>query len=360
MLKYSIKRIILALVTAFIILSLTFILVKSLGIQDTTFGSRENVRHAFYLEQVSLGYVDLYPTEQVGLGPLLAKFQNTDGSWDYFYERPVMLQYVYWLRNIITKWDWGKSTSIEPNVYAVNIILERLPTSMILNIISVVISVPLGIGLGILAGLKKNTWIDHFISTMVMVFISIPSFVVISFLMYLLCYENQWLPSAWPTPSDSLKVKVLAFIIPVISLSFGSVCGYTRFVRAELCEVMSSEYLLLARTKGLTKNQAITRHALKNAFVPILPSILAEFIGIFSGSMILEKLYSIPGIGDLYVSAIEHKDYNVLMVDMAIFTTVGLLAGIVLDLSYGFIDPRIRMGEKRQLWLRKLKITIST
>ena len=347
MLKYSIKRIILALITAFIILSLTFILVKSLGIQDTTFGSRENVRHAFYLEQVDLGYVDLYHNPMPNLGPLLAKFENADHTWDYFYERPVMLQYFYWLRNIVTKWDWGRSTSIEPNVYAINIIAERLPTSMILNIISVVVSVPLGIGLGILAGLKKNTWVDHLISTLVMVFISIPSFVVISFLMYLLCYENQWLPSAWPTPSDSTKVKALAFIIPVVSLSFGSVCGYTRFVRAELCEVMSSEYLLLARTKGLTKNQAITRHALKNAFVPILPSILAEFIGIFGGSMILEKLYTIPGIGDLYVSAIEHKDYNVLMVDMAIFTTVGLLAGIVLDLSYGFIDPRIRMGEKR-------------
>ena len=149
-------------------------------------------------------------------------------------------------------------------------------------------------------------------------------------------------------PISEVPVKVLAYIIPVMSLSFGSICGYTRFVRAELCEVMSSEYLLLARTKGLTKNQAITRHALRNAFVPILPSILAEFIGVFSGSMILERLYQIPGIGDLYIRAVNRNkpDYNVLLVDMAIFTIVGLLAGIVLDLSYGFIDPRIRMGEK--------------
>ena len=109
---------------------------------------------------------------------------------------------------------------------------------------------------------------------------------------------------------------------------------------------MSSEYLLLARTKGLTKNQAITRHALRNAFVPILPSILAEFIGVFSGSLILESIYDIPGIGRLYITALNQKDYDVLLVDMAVFTIVGLLAGIVLDLSYGFIDPRIRMGEK--------------
>ena len=346
MLKYSLKRILLAFITAFIILSLTFILVKSLGIADTTFGAKENVKHAFYLNQLDLGYVVVFETPQDGYGDLLAHFR-IDGVDEYFYAKPILEQYWAWLGNVITKWVWGRSTSIEPNSYAVDIIIKRLPTSMYINIISVIVSVPLGIGLGILAGLKKNTWIDHFISTLVMIFISIPSFVVISFLMYLLCFQNQILPTHWALPSDSTQTKVLAFIIPVISLSFGSICGYTRFVRAELCEVMSSEYLLLARTKGLTKNQAITRHALKNAFVPILPSILAEFIGIFGGSMILEKLYGIPGIGDLYIRAINEKDYNVLMVDMAIFTTVGLLAGIILDLSYGFIDPRIRMGEKK-------------
>ena len=347
MLKYSIKRIILALITAFIILSLTFILVKSLGIVIPP-GAHESTRRAFFIDQLNLGYVVRYYEEhkEIASEPL-AMFVRPDGYTEYFYEKPILEQYFHWLGNIITKFDWGLSSKIEPTAHAIDIIAERLPTSMILNIVSVVVSVPLGIGLGILAGLKKNTWIDHFISTMVMVFISIPSFVVISFLIYFLAYKANWLPSMWPVPSDALKTKVLAFIIPVISLSFGSVCGYTRFVRAELCEVMSSEYLLLARTKGLTKNQAITRHALKNAFVPILPSILAEFIGIFGGSMILEKLYGIPGIGSLYIRAISEKDYNVLMVDMAIFTTVGLLAGIVLDLSYGFIDPRIRMGEKK-------------
>lgn len=347
MLKYSIKRIILALITAFIILSLTFILVKSLGIVIPP-GAHEGTRRAFFVDQWNLGYVLRFTDgEHPEYGKLLASFVRADGYTEYYYEKPILEQYVMWLGNILTKFDWGLSSKIEPTAHAIDIIAERLPTSMILNIISVIVSVPLGIGLGILAGLKKNTWIDHFISTMVMVFISIPSFVVISFLIYFLSYQAGWLPSMWPVPSDSLKTKVLAFIIPVVSLSFGSVCGYTRFVRAELCEVMSSEYLLLARTKGLTKNQAITRHALKNAFVPILPSILAEFIGIFGGSMILEKLYGIPGIGSLYIRAISEKDYNVLMVDMAIFTTVGLLAGIVLDLSYGFIDPRIRMGEKK-------------
>lgn len=345
MLKYSIKRILLAFITAFIILTLTFFLIKSLpplGVVSPT----ESVRYAFYLDQVELGYVVDMTEIHEELGDYLATF-TFGGQRHYFYTKPVFDQYCSWLKGIFTKWDWGRSTVIEPNASAIHIIFSRLPVSFSVNIISVVISVPLGILFGIIAGLKKNTWIDHTISTLVMIFISIPSFVIIIFLVYLLAFKGG-LPTMWPTKDASASTRALAYIIPVMSLSFGSICGYTRFVRAELCEVMSSEYLLLARTKGLTKNQAITRHALRNAFVPILPSILAEFIGVFSGSMILESIYDIPGIGNIYIRALNQSnpDYNVLLVDMAVFTIVGLLAGIVLDLSYGFIDPRIRMGEK--------------
>lgn len=347
MLKYSLKRIVLALLTAFIILTLTFLLVKSLPPRGV-FSPDENVRYAFYIDQVDLGYCIDSPTLIESLGAPLESF-TIGGVEHHFYTTPIMDQYFSWLGNIVTKWDWGRSTVIEPNSSAIVIIGQRLPATISVNVVAVLLSVPSGIGLGILAGLKKNTWIDHLISTLVMIFISIPSFVVITFLIYFLAYQANALPPMWPTPDQSTRTKVLAFFIPVMSLSFGSICGYTRFVRAELCEVMSSEYLLLARTKGLTRNQAIVHHALRNAFVPILPSILAEFIGIFGGSMILENLYGIPGIGDLYIKALNqaNPDYNVLMVDMAVFTTVGLLAGIVLDLSYGFIDPRIRMGEKK-------------
>ena len=344
MLKYSLKRILLAFITAFIIITLTFFLVKSLPYSGIV-APQEHTRLAFYMDQLDKGYVIDCAVESPQYGALLEKF--TQGGVDhYFYQKPILDQYFTWLGKIITDWDWGVSTVIKPNISTTSIIVERLPVSVSINIISVLISVPLGIFLGIVAGLNKNTWIDHTISTLVMIFISIPSFVVISFLIYFLAFKGN-LPMRWPTDDESTKVKVLAYIIPVMSLSFGSVCHYTRSVRAELCEVMSSEYLILARTKGLTRRQAIVRHALRNAFVPILPSVLAEFIGVFSGSMILENLYNINGIGDLYIVALNNKDYNVLFVDMAIFTTIGLLALIVLDLSYGFIDPRIRMGEKK-------------
>ena len=104
--------------------------------------------------------------------------------------------------------------------------------------------------------------------------------------------------------------------------------------------------MLLARTKGLTKGQATVRHALKNAMVPILPMIISSFIGILGGSMIIEQIFAIPGVGELYIKSIQQLDYDVFMLDSIFYTFVGLLAGIVVDISYGFIDPRIRMGER--------------
>ena len=104
--------------------------------------------------------------------------------------------------------------------------------------------------------------------------------------------------------------------------------------------------MLLARTKGLTRSQATTRHALKNAMVPILPMLLSSFIGILGGSMIIEQIFSIPGVGTLFIKSINLFDYDVFMMDSIFYTFVGLLAGIVVDISYGFIDPRIRMGER--------------
>lgn len=342
--KYVLKRIGLAFITAFIILTLTFILIKLLPAER--FVGTVQQRTAYYNNEVRLGYMYSSETPIEGVD-YVDKITYEDKSEMYYYKTPVMKQYFSWLGNIVTKFDWGTSQKIEPNVKVTVIMGSRLATSMKINVFAVVFSVPIGIALGIWAALKKNSMTDHIISTLVMIFISLPSFVLITFLMLMFCYGKlAFLPSQWPNPTDPVSRQVAGYVLPVFCLSFGSICGYCRFVRAELCEVMESEYLLLARTKGLTRGQAIIRHALKNAMVPIFPSILAEFIGILGGSMILEQLYGIPGIGSLFVKSMNGKDYNVLFVDMAIFTTFGLLVGVLLDMSYGIIDPRIRMGAR--------------
>lgn len=350
MTKYVIKRILLALFTTFIILSLTFILIKIMPF-PMPMGSKIEAQNAYFLKQVELGYVLAFDSPQEQLGEYIFKYTTsgslTNTQTTYYYVKPVLSQYFSWLANIFTKWDWGVSNKIQPNVEVIRIILGRLPNTIKINIWSVIISVPLGILLGIIAALNKNKMTDHVISTSIMIFISIPSFIIITFLILIFAYNLHWLPTQWPVPTDPLITRIKGYVIPVVALSFGSICGYCRFTRAELCEVMASDYLLLARTKGLTKRQTITRHALRNAMVPIVPSILAEFVGILGGSMILESLYNITGIGSLFITAINSNDYNVLFVDMALFTTISLLAGVLVDISYGFIDPRIRMGAKK-------------
>lgn len=344
--KYVLKRMGLALVTSFIILSLSFILIKCLPFEKPIGMIYD--QFSYFESQVTDGFVLRFEKPVNEYGEMLFKYTMPGTNTTYhYYLKPTLDQYVQWLTNILTEWDWGVSSHIKMGVSAGSIIADQLPYTIKVNIFATLISVPMGILLGIVAALNKNKPIDHFLSTGVMIMTSIPSFVLITFLLLIFCYNNPILPSQWPADSAPMKQQILGYILPVCCLSFGSIAGYCRFVRAELCEVMSSEYLLLARTKGLTKQQAILRHALRNAMVPIVPSILAEVIGLLGGSMILENLYGIPGIGRLYTTALTSKDYNVLFVDMAVFTTISLLAGVVLDISYGFIDPRIRMGAKK-------------
>lgn len=347
--KYIIERILFIFLTAFIILSVTYILCQLLPIE--VLGQRPHELVAFWDEQVKLGYYYEVDEAIAKVNPSSYTISVQLGTQTFYYAPySVMHRYFVWLGNIFTKWDWGQSIKVSVGHSAIDIIMEHLPYSMRLNIISIVISVPLGIGLGVLAALKKNTWVDNVISTVIMIFISVPSFVLISFLLIWLSYSTGWLPNSWPSdaqaavnPSYALK----SYIIPVSALCFGSIAGFTRYTRAELTEVMSSEFLLLARTKGLTKGQSVVRHALRNSMVPIVPMIIGEFIGILSGSMVLEQIYGIPGVGYVFVDALNKKDWSVVMVDMAIYTLIGLFATLLVDLSYGFVDPRIRMGGKK-------------
>lgn len=343
--KYVVKRIVLALITAFIVLSLTYILLCCLRIDRVLLPST-GAMQAYYQLQVKKGFLVVFEYNNDALYGTALDTLTINGVTYYYYQAPVMDRYFNWLANIFTKWDWGVSIAYDLGRDCIDILVSRLPTTIIINVASVIISVPLGIGFGVICALKKGSLFDNISQLIIMIFISIPGFVLISYLISW-SYSIDWLPSLWPTAADPAPYRAAGYIIPVIVLSIGSIFGYARFVRAELCEVLQSEYLLLARTKGLTKRQAIMRHAFRNSMVPVLPSVVAEFISILGGSMILENLYQIPGVGQLYMAAFTVKDYSLLMVDMAFYTIIGLLSAIVVDLSYGFIDPRIRMGAKK-------------
>ena len=318
MFKYICKRIGLMIMTFSIIFIICFVLIKLLPL----------------------------PTDaQIGADPdKLRALYEARG-----YYKPILEQLWIYVKRVVTEGDFGVGLQMTQYRYKPvwDVFTEKLPPTILINIYSSLLAVPTGIALGIFAALKKNKWQDHFISTIVMLFISVPSFVYASLLLYIVCFKLNLLPKTMLAGYDYFSWPVFKSMLPaVFSLSFGSIAGYARYTRAELTEVLTSEFMLLARTKGLTKKQATVRHALRNAMVPIFPSIIGEFISVLSGSLIIEKIFSVPGVGGLYLEAINSQDYDFFMLLSGFYLLVGLAANLVIDLSYGIIDPRIRMGAK--------------
>lgn len=316
---YVLKRLGLSIVTFFIIMTMNFVLIKLLEPEVPMMGQQAELEMA---RRRALGY-----------------------------EKPLMEQYGIFLRNIFTKWDWGTSWKVEYNKPVNDVIFKRLPPTIILNLYSTILSIPLGIIFGIIAAIYKNKWIDNVISVVVMLFISVPSFVYAFVLQYTLGYKLGIFPvivsSLYEAGGSWWSLDMLhSMVLPIFSLSFGAIAGFTRSVRAELTEALTSDYMLLARTKGLTRSQAIRRHALKNAMVPVLPGLIAFVLSIMSGAMITELIFAINGIGKLYITTINMLDYDLFVAVSMFYTAIGLATNIVTDLSYGFLDPRIRMGER--------------
>lgn len=318
MTKYVIKRVLLMFFVLFVIMTMCFILIKLLPLPAIKeMGKDINII--------------IMRREQMGYG------------------KPIPVQFFLFLKNVLTKWDWGVGEQMYEALNVWDVLAQKLPYTITVNLYSILFAIPVGLAFGIYAALKKNKWQDHVISTAVMIFISVPSYVYAFLVQYFLCFKLHLFPLTIPSGETAslFSFKMLVAMMPaVLSLGFGVIAGLTRYTRAELSEVLTGDYMLLARTKGLTKAQATARHALRNAMVVILPMIIGEFIGIIGGSLIIEKIFAIPGVGNLYISAISVRDYNFFMALTFFYTAIGLVSTLVTDLSYGFIDPRIRMGAK--------------
>mgnify|MGYP002705593179 FL=1 len=318
MLKYILKRIGLMLLSFCVIMLMCFVLIKLLPI---------NINDAIGADK-----------------EMLEATLKARGYYD-----PIPVQLFNYLKRIFCYGDFGVGVNMPEykNQPVWDAFVNRLPPTVLINVYSTLIGVPLGLALGIFAALKKNKWQDQVISTGVMLMISVPSIVYAFLIQYIFCFKLKLFPLIMNTGYDYFSWPMFLSMMPaVLSLCLGSIAGYTRYTRAELTEVLTSEFMLLARTKGLTRGQATLRHALRNAMVPIFPMILSEFVSVLSGSMIIENIFAIPGVGRLYLTAIQVQDYDFFMLLSGFYTLIGLVAGIVVDISYGFIDPRIRMGAR--------------
>ena len=315
--KYVLKRLLFLVITFFVILTITFCLIKSLQAE-----------------------VPLGPQGQTELARRKAL------GWD----KPILVQYGIYLRNLVTKFDIGTSLKVSYMSPVAEVIASRMPPTILVNVLSILLGLPLGIVLGIFAALKKNTWIDHVVSVVIVIFISVPSFVLAFFLQYFLSFRLGWFPLVMYSKADAGGLftwkMIYSLMLPIMASAFYEIAYFARHVRAELTEALTSDYMLLARTKGLTQSKAIIHHALKNAMVPILPIVIGTFLGVMGGSMVLERIFAIPGVGDLTLKSLATLDYDLFVGTAMFYTLIGLLGGILTDLSYGFLDPRIRMGER--------------
>ena len=333
MFKYVTKRLGLMLFTFLIIFMMSFVLIKLLPIPPNVLPDADPLIRYKQLE---------------GRGWITNIQEGANGVITY--DRvPILIQLGNYFKRIITQGDFGIVTThgeyLGKDVW--NVFVGKLPPTILINIYSTLLGVPIGLALGIYAALKKNKWQDQLINIFIILLISVPSIVLAILIQYFLCFKLNWFPLTMARSNDYFTWEVFRSMLPaVFALSLGSIAGYARYTRAELSEVLTGEFMLLARTKGLTKSQAIARHAMRNSMVVIFPSILSEFISVLSGSLIIESMFSINGVGGLYLQSITFQDYDLFMLLSAFYTLIGLTAGIVIDISYGFIDPRIRMGAK--------------
>ena len=296
----------------------------------------------FIIITISFFAIRLIPGDVLGEGanPELRAAMRARDHLD----KPLIEQYVIFIKNFLS-FDFGESINLYPRRPVFDVIAEKVPLTLVLNIFSLIITIPTGIACGIAAALKKNTLTDHAISTMVVFNVSVPSFVFASLLQYFLAYKLGWFPILLDLKAPFMSgAQLWSMVLPVLALSFGGIATITRYMRAELFEALSSEYMLLARAKGLTQLQATVRHALRNSFIPLCNVIVPMFMSVLSGSMVVETIFNIPGLGSLMTGSISTSYYYLTIAILFVYSLINLTSVLVVDLSYGIVDPRIRIG----------------
>ena len=256
---------------------------------------------------------------------------------------PIPVQLFYFLKNIVVDFNFGTSVKIKPGVGVFSIIADRIPPTVALNFLSLFISIPLGLIAGTAAALKRNTWVDTVISFLIVLFISIPSFVFASLMQYTLTYLWPIFPTLYDA-TGGIWVQLYSMILPILALALGPIATIGRYLRGELIENLGSEYLLLARTKGLSRTQATVRHAFRNSLVPISNTLIGLLTGIMGGSLVIEKMFAVPGMGGQLVDSIMAGDHFLTVALLIFYSAISLVTILIVDLSYGIIDPRIRVG----------------
>jgi len=294
---------------------------------------------------VAFMVVRLMPGSVFDLDPELSDTAIKAMNAKYHFDQPMIKQYGYFMADVLFHNDWGTSIAMRPNVAVWDILKDRIPVTLKLNLISLFAALPFGLFFGIVAAINKNTLVDHLVSLMVVLFISIPSFIYAAGLQYFVGYKWKWLPLIYD-PAAHGWAQFRSMILPMLALSFDPIARVARYLRAELIENINSDYMLLAKAKGLTFRQSIMRHALRNSMVPMMNIIIPMFAEVLSGSLVIESIFAVAGMGGLMVGSINSSDHMLTVAILMFYSLISLITILIVDISYGIVDPRVRMGVK--------------
>lgn len=313
MAKYILKKIVYMIVTLWVILTATFFLMNTLPGDPVQSGTKV-------------------------LPPAVA--ENLKVKWGL--DKPVGERYVIYLKNIVLHGDFGESYKT-PGLSANQIIGERFPASARLGVQAVVLGLLLGLILGIIAALKRNSWIDFVTIFIAIVGVSVPNFVFAALLQKGL--GGDFFPIVgWAKPGMNVLESFRYTLLPTLAIAIGGVATYSRFMRSSVLDVMSNDYILTAKAKGLSNWQIIRRHVFKNSITPIISIVAPQVAGIVTGSFVIERIFSIPGLGRYFVDSVNGRDYPLIMATTVFFSFLFIASIVLMDILYTLVDPRVRKG----------------
>ena len=301
-LMYIVKRILLSIFTIWVVITITF----------------------FVMHAVPGGpFVGEKATTEAVLKAMEAK---------YGLDKPLMEQYGTYLKDIVTKFDFGPSLKQRGRMVS-DIIMDGMKTSVKLGVIAALLSAIVGIVLGAVAALRRNKLIDRIIMVITTAFVSMPSFIMGSLLLALFAIKLQWLPANGSTSAG--------LVLPIITLALYPMAYITRLTRSSMLDVLGQDYIRTARAKGLSNTKIIFGHALKNSLIPVLTYFGPMLAYIVTGSLVVEQIFAVPGIGRAFVSSITNRDYPMIMGTTIILAALIVIMNLVTDILYKVVDPRI-------------------
>ncbi|NLY36087.1 MAG: ABC transporter permease [Tissierellia bacterium] len=257
----------------------------------------------------------------------------------YGLDRPILERFFKYMQ-LMLKGDFGISYTLNKNMPVSFMLGQRVGVTMSLGLQAVLLGLAIGMVLGIISALKHGTWLDSAMSMIAVAGVSVPSYVFALFSLYVFAFLLRWFPIRYNPSAPGLSG-----VLPVISLSMFTIATVARFLRSEMLEVLGSEYILLSRAKGLRESAVISRHGIRNSLIPVVTVVGPLVVNLMTGSLVVEKIFAIPGLGGLFVQAITVNDYNVVIAISFIYSVMFVLVMLAVDILYSVIDPRIRLSK---------------